>query len=54
MPEAKLQGRLGTYVTSTVSGETVRAFIPPPLPPPDLALNGLHRQLDQANQVWGD
>jgi len=53
MREAKLQDRLGTFVTSTVSGETVRAFIPPPLPPPNLELNGLHRQLEQANQGLG-
>jgi hypothetical protein len=53
MPGAKSQGRLGTYVASTVSGETVRAFIPPPLPPPNLELNGLQRQLEQANQGLG-
>ena len=50
---AKSQDRLGTYVTSTVSGETVRAFIQPPLPPPCLELNGLQRQLEQGNQGLG-
>ena len=54
MPVSKLQNRLGTYVTSSVAGETVRAFIPPPLPPvPELDLNGLHQQLDRANQGLG-
>ena len=53
MAAATLQGRRGTHVTSTLSGETVRAFIPPPLPPADLELKGLHRQLDQANQGLG-
>jgi cell filamentation protein, protein adenylyltransferase len=46
--------RLGTYVTSAVTGETVRAFIPPPLPPvPELQLNGLLQYLDRANQGLG-
>jgi len=48
------QNRLGTYVTSTVTGETVRALIPPPLPPvPELQLNGLLQYLDRANQGLG-
>src|ERR1035438_6290912 len=46
--------RLGTYVTTAVAGETVRAFLPPPLPPsPELNLSGLHAQLDRANQALG-
>lgn len=54
MPVPKSQSRLGEYVTSSVAGEIVRAFIPPPLPPvPELQLNGLHRQLDRANQGLG-
>ena len=54
MPETKLQGRLGTYVTSSVAGETVRAYVPPPLPPmPAVELSGLHQQLDRANQGLG-
>src|SRR5216684_94634 len=54
MPASKLQSRLGTYVTSSVAGETVRAFIPPSLPPiPALELGGLHEQLDLANQALG-
>ncbi len=54
MPASKLQRRLGTYITSSVAGETVRAFIPPPLPPvPELQLKGLHQHLDRANQGLG-
>jgi Fic family protein len=46
--------RLGTYVSSSVAGETVHAFIPPPLPPvPELQLKALHRQVDRANQELG-
>ena len=54
MPASKLQSRLGTYATSSVAGETVRAFIPPPLPPmPEVDLSGLHQRLDRANQGLG-
>ncbi len=54
MPASKSQSRLGSYVTSSVTGETVRAFIPPPLPPiPAVELSGLHQQLDRANQGLG-
>src|SRR5258706_4346502 len=51
---APLKHRLGTYVTSSVAGEIVRAFIPPELPPiPELQLKELHQQLDRANQALG-
>ena len=54
VPALKSQSRLGTYVRSSVAGETVRAFIPPPLPPiPAVELSGLHQQLDRANQKLG-
>jgi Fic family protein len=54
MPASKSQSRLKSYVTSSVAGETVRAFIPPPLPPtPAVELSGLHQQLDRANQGLG-
>lgn len=44
----------GRYVVTTVAGETVRAFVPAPLPPkPRLELAPLHRKLDQANQALG-
>jgi len=45
--------RLGRYVTTTVAGEPVNAFVPPPLPPADLDLSGLHQHLDRANQAIG-
>jgi cell filamentation protein, protein adenylyltransferase len=48
------KSRLGTYVTTTVTGEPVRAFIPPKLPPdPPVELAGLYRHLDRANQALG-
>jgi Fic family protein len=46
--------RLGSYVSTTTAGETVRAFVPPPLPPdPPLDLSGLYQHLDRANQALG-
>jgi Fic family protein len=46
--------RIGTYVTSSVAGETVRAFVPPPLPPTlELETRGLYERLDRANQSLG-
>jgi cell filamentation protein, protein adenylyltransferase len=54
MPVSKMQNRLGIYVSSSVAGETVRAFIPPPLPPvPELDLSGLHQLLERASQGLG-
>ncbi len=48
------KSRLGTYVTTTVTGEPVRAFIPPELPPnPPVELAGLYQHLDRANQALG-
>ena len=48
------KSRLGTYLTTTVSGESVRAFIPPGLPPnPPVELAGLYQHLDRANQALG-
>jgi len=48
------KSRLGTYVTTTVTGEPVQAFIPPPLPPnPPLELVALYQHLDRANQALG-
>jgi Fic family protein len=48
------KSRLGTYVTTTVTGESVNAFIPPNLPPnPPLELAGLYEHLDRANQALG-
>lgn len=50
---SEASSRLGTYVTTTVAGEPVKAFVPPPLPPPDLKLSGLYQHLDRANQALG-
>jgi Fic family protein len=46
--------RLGRYITATTGDETVRAFVPPPLPPdPPVRLGELQFQLEQANQSLG-
>ena len=46
--------RLGSYISTTTAGETVRAFVPPPLPPdPPVDLSALYQQLDRANQSLG-
>src|SRR6266851_804274 len=48
------KSRLGTYVTTTVTGEPVQAFIPPRLPPnPPVELGALYQHLDRANQALG-
>ena len=49
-----IQRTTGRYVTSTTAGETVRAFVPSPLPPePPLDLDPLLPLLDRANQAVG-
>ncbi len=46
--------RLGSYITSTIGGESVRAYVPPPLPPvPAVRLDGMQVLLEQANQALG-
>jgi Fic/DOC family protein len=46
--------RLGTRAISSVGGETVKAFIPPPLPPqPAVELTGLVDLLDRATAALG-
>jgi Fic family protein len=46
--------RLGTCVVSSVGGETVKALIPPPLPPqPAVDLTGLVDLLDRATAALG-
>jgi Fic family protein len=47
--------RLGTYATTTVAGESVRAFLPPPLPPdPSLKFDhALQDLLERANRGLG-
>lgn len=47
-------GRLGEFVETAVGGETVRAFVPPKLPPePSLKLDKLYGLLDEANRALG-
>ena len=46
--------RLGRYEVSVAGGESVRAFVPPPLPPaPPVDLRPLQGLLDRANQALG-
>jgi Fic family protein len=46
--------RLGRYIVSTFGGESVRAFVPPPLPPaPALQLDRLQLLLEQATHALG-
>ncbi len=46
--------RLGRYITKKYDGETVRAFLPPPLPPsPPIRLESLQQLLEEANQAIG-
>lgn len=46
--------RLGRYETTAVGGETVRAFVPPPLPPvPPVDLTGLQLPLERAQMALG-
>ncbi|MGO9239519.1 MAG: Fic family protein [Bryobacteraceae bacterium] len=46
--------RLGRYIVKAYGEESVRAFVPPPLPPnPPLRLETLQRLLEQANQSLG-
>jgi len=50
----KSSDRLGTYAISSVAGEQVRAYIPPPLPPrPALDLEPFYEKLEAANRALG-
>ena len=55
MPAAEDQSlRLGRYIVKSYGGESVRAFLPPPLPPdPPVRLEAIQRLLEQANQSLG-
>jgi Fic family protein len=46
--------RLGRYIMKTYGQESVRSFVPPPLPPnPPVRLEAIQRLLEQANQSLG-
>jgi len=50
----KPSGRIGSYIATTTSGETVRAYLPPSLPPaPPLDLPRLLALIERANQALG-
>lgn len=55
MPEtSELDGRLGKFVETSVAGEHVRAFVPPPLPPkPPIDLSNLLTRLSAAERALG-
>ncbi|MFK7958228.1 MAG: Fic family protein [Lysobacterales bacterium] len=53
-PAEKASSRIGTYATTSVAGEQVRAYVPPPLPPkPALELDSLYEKLEAANRSLG-
>jgi Fic family protein len=46
--------RLGRYINKSYGDQSVRAFLPPPLPPdPPVGMDRLQRLLEQANQSLG-
>lgn len=52
--EDQVNQRVGHYESTLFHGESVRAFIPPPLPPiPPVQLTGMLRLLEEANQAVG-
>jgi Fic family protein len=54
MAEERQNLRVGKSIVSTFGGESVRAYVPAPLPPhPPVLLDGLQVVLEQANQALG-
>lgn len=48
------RSRLGSYVTTSVTGETVKAYIPVPLPPhPPVDLGRLHGRIERSDRAVG-
>jgi Fic family protein len=49
-----MQSRVGSYVVTTFGSESVKAYIPVPLPPnPPVNLSHLHGRIDRANRAIG-
>src|SRR5271168_5264503 len=49
-----MRSRLGSYVTTSVTGEAVKAYIPAPLPPhPPVDLSRLHGHIELADRAVG-
>ena len=54
MSDSEPNQRLGRFVETPVAGETVRAFVPPPLPPvPTIDMLGLLNRLSLAERALG-
>ena len=54
MANSPANQRLGRFVVTSVGGETVRAFVPPPLPPsPGIDVASLAQPLEQAGLALG-
>ncbi len=54
MADHPINQRLGRFVSTPVAGETVRAFVPPPLPPvPAIDMLALLDRLSQAERALG-
>jgi Fic family protein len=51
---ANLRSRVGSYAVTTLAGEAVKAYIPPPLPPdPPIELGRLHGRIESASRTIG-
>ena len=51
---SKHSNRLGSYISNSVAGETVRAWVPPPLPPdPPVDPGPFYAPIDTANRALG-
>jgi len=54
MSRTVVPSRIGRFATTSIGGETVRAYLPPPLPPnPPVELGGLISLIEQASRALG-